>query len=90
MASRSAALTPKQQRFVEEYLVDLNGAAVAERAGYAKSRARQTTSELVEMPAITAAQSARAAQSQRAQITADAVLGRLLRIVRDRAEAEEA
>ena len=27
-------LTPKQQRFVEEYLIDLNAAASARRAGY--------------------------------------------------------
>ena len=27
-------LTPKQQRFVEEYLVDLNSSAAARRAGY--------------------------------------------------------
>lgn len=29
------ALTPKQQRFVEEYLVDLNATAAYRRAGYA-------------------------------------------------------
>ena len=28
------ALTPKQERFVQEYLVDLNATAAAKRAGY--------------------------------------------------------
>lgn len=28
------ALTPKQERFVQEYMVDLNATAAAERAGY--------------------------------------------------------
>ena len=35
------SLTAKQARFVEEYLVDLNGTAAAIRAGYSKNRARQ-------------------------------------------------
>ena len=34
------ALTPKQQRFVEEYLVDLNGAQAAVRAGYSVHTAK--------------------------------------------------
>ena len=35
-------LTPKQQRFVEEYLVDLNAIQAAIRAGYSCKTARQT------------------------------------------------
>ena len=31
---RMAKLTPKQERFVDEYLVDLNATAAAKRAGY--------------------------------------------------------
>ena len=34
-----ADLTPKQERFCEEYLVDLNASAAARRAGYARSGA---------------------------------------------------
>ena len=33
-------LTPKQARFVEEYLVDLNATQAAIRAGYSESTAR--------------------------------------------------
>ena len=36
-ASREGKLTPKQARFVDEYLVDLNAKAAAGRAGYAVS-----------------------------------------------------
>ena len=36
-ASRDGKLTPKQARFVDEYLVDLNAKAAAARAGYAVS-----------------------------------------------------
>jgi phage terminase small subunit len=35
-------VTPKQRRFVAEYLVDHNGAQAAIRAGYSPTRARQT------------------------------------------------
>jgi len=40
-------LTPKQQRFVEEYLVDLNGKQAAIRCGYKHSRAERTACELL-------------------------------------------
>ena len=34
-------MTPKQQRFVEEYLIDLNATQAAIRAGYTEKTARQ-------------------------------------------------
>lgn len=34
-------MTPKQQRFVDEYLIDLNATQAAIRAGYSKKTARQ-------------------------------------------------
>jgi phage terminase small subunit len=40
-------LTPKQQRFVEEYLVDLNGKQAAIRAGYSEKAAEQQASRLL-------------------------------------------
>ncbi len=42
-----ATLTPRQQRFVEEYLTDLNATQAAIRAGYAESGARQEGSRLL-------------------------------------------
>lgn len=40
-------LTPKQQRFVEEYTVDCNGAQAAVRAGYSKKTAKEQASRLL-------------------------------------------
>jgi phage terminase small subunit len=48
-------LTPKQQRFVEEYLVDCNAAAAARRAGYSPKVARQQGAENLSKPVIRAA-----------------------------------
>lgn len=49
------ALTAKQQRFVDEYLIDLNGTQAAIRAGYSKHTARFQASDLLTNPNITAA-----------------------------------
>ncbi len=48
-------LTPKQQRFVDEYLIDLNAAAAAIRAGYSRNSARQIGDENLSKPVIAAA-----------------------------------
>ncbi len=45
-------LTPKQQCFIEEYLIDLNAAKSAVRAGYSEKTARQIGSENLSKPAI--------------------------------------
>lgn len=45
-------LTPKQQRFCDEYLVDLNAAAAAARAGYSKKSARFIGHENLTKPYI--------------------------------------
>lgn len=49
------ALTPRQRRFVTEYLVDHNGAQAAIRAGYAESGARQEATRLLAKADIRAA-----------------------------------
>ena len=41
------SLNPKQQRFVEEYLVDLNGTQAAIRAGYSPKTAEVQASRLL-------------------------------------------
>lgn len=72
------ALTPKQQRFVDEYLVDLNATKAAERAGYSTESARQTASENLSKPYIQAAiAEARQQQQERTHITADRVVREL-------------
>ena len=45
-------LTPRQQRFVAEYRIDLNATQAAIRAGYSEKTARQTGSENLSKPAI--------------------------------------
>lgn len=44
------ALTPKQQLFVEEYLIDLNATQAAIRAGYSPNNADKIGSELLGKP----------------------------------------
>lgn len=47
-----SSLTDKQQRFVEEYVVDFNATQAAIRAGYSEDTARQTGSENLSKPYI--------------------------------------
>ena len=42
-----AKLTPKQQRFVDEYLIDLNATQSAIRAGYSPKTAEQGAAQLL-------------------------------------------
>lgn len=77
------SLTPKQQRFVEEYLVDLNATQAYLRAGYRvkPTSARVQASRLLADPNIAEAiEAAKAARSERTQITADRVLQELARL----------
>ncbi len=71
-------MTPKQQRFVDEYLVDLNATQAAIRAGYAKKRAAEQGYELLQKTTVQAAiAEAQEARSKRTQITVDRVLTEL-------------
>jgi phage terminase small subunit len=71
-------LTPRQRRFVEEYVVDLNGTQAAIRAGYSRSGASVEGSRLLANPKIQAAvAAAQEERSKRTGITADWVLQRL-------------
>lgn len=45
-------LTVKEQRFIDEYLIDFNGAAAARRAGYSENTARQIATENLAKPYI--------------------------------------
>lgn len=74
-------MTPKQEAFVREYLLDMNATQAAIRAGYSAKTAVAIGHETLRKPevaeAIAAAQQARAA---RTEITADRVLQELARI----------
>jgi phage terminase small subunit len=72
------SLTPKQRRFVEEYLVDLNAAQAAIRAGYSGRTAKEQASRLLTKVKVQAAiTQAQARRSQRTEITQDTVLREL-------------
>lgn len=45
-------LTAKQERFIQEYLIDLNATQAAIRAGYSKKSARQVGTENLSKPSI--------------------------------------
>jgi len=74
-------LRPKQKRFIEEYLVDLNATQAAIRAGYKKTFAKDQGYENLTKPHIQEAiQEAMERRSARTQITQDRVLQELGRI----------
>jgi phage terminase small subunit len=84
MAKKRDQLTEKQQRFVEEYLIDLNAARAVKRAGYAAStnqRAAEIGHQLLQKtPVSSRVQEAIDKRAKRTEITADRVLCELARI----------
>ena len=82
-----ANLTPKQQRFVEEYLIDLNATQAAIRAGYSEKTAKviaaQNLSKLNVQEAIEEAQEK---LSNKAQVTVEMVVQGLLNEAKDLSE----
>lgn len=76
-----ANLTPKQQRFVEEYLIDLNATQAAIRAGYSEKTAKSIGQENLTKPDIQKAiEEAQNKRTEQTQIDAAYVLRRLVEI----------
>ena len=74
-AAKERKLTPKQQRFVEEYLIDLNATQAAIRARYSVKTAEDIGRQLLrKTPVAAAITSQRAKVSERAEIDAAWVL----------------
>lgn len=74
-------LTPKQQRFVAEYLIDLNATQAAIRAGYSEKTAKAIGSENLTKPDIAAAiAEGKARQLNTAELSAARVLEELRRL----------
>jgi len=74
-------MTPRQQRFVDEYLIDLNATQAAIRAGYsAKTAEVQGPRLLGNVRVAKAIAKATEARARRTQITQDRVLQELARI----------
>lgn len=77
-----ANLTPKQQRFVEEYLIDLNATQAAIRAGYSEKTARDIGCENLAKPNIAKAiEEAQKKVSERTGITQDYVLSNIQKVI---------
>lgn len=77
----SRPLNPKQLRFIDEYLVDLNGTAAAIRAGYSPRTARVQASDLLLKPDVQRALAAKQeARAVRVDAKADDVLRELMRL----------
>jgi phage terminase small subunit len=75
------ALNPKQRRFIDQYLVDLNATQAAMRAGYSTETAHSQGSRLLKNVEIAAEiESARSRQSARTEITQDRVLTEIARL----------
>lgn len=63
-------LTPRQQLFVAEYLIDGNGARAARSAGYSEKTARQIATENLSKPYIQSAIAAKLRHFAPAQLFA--------------------
>lgn len=74
-------MTPKQQRFIAEYLVDLNATQAAIRAGYSPKTANEQAARLLANASV-AAEVAKRTQAQlvKAELTADRVLEEMRRL----------
>lgn len=78
---RERRLTPKQARFVEEYIIDLNGAAAARRAGYKHKNADVIAFQLLGKTSVQEAlNAAQRERSARTGVTADRVIREIARI----------
>ena len=76
--SKMAGLTPRQERYVEEYLRDLNATQAAIRAGYSARTAQEQGSRLLSNVMVAEAVArAKAERSARIGLHADRVLEEL-------------
>jgi phage terminase small subunit len=74
-------LTPRQEQFVHEYLIDLNATRAAIRAGYSAKTADKQGPRLLTHPEVAAAvQEARKVALKRADLTLDEIVAEARRI----------
>lgn len=80
----SGELTPKQKRWVAEYLVDLDATKAALRAGYKPASARATGHRLSQLPEVQAqVRAAQAKVTAQLEVTAKDVLAELAKVGMD-------
>lgn len=74
-------MTPKQERFIEEYLVDLNATQAAIRAGYSERTANEQGARLLANASVAAAiEAGKDKRSTATNITAETVMRELYRL----------
>lgn len=84
-----AKMTAKQQRFCDEYLIDLNATQAAIRAGYSKKTAGRIGTENVQKPVIKEYIAKRMAEKEEALIAQqDEVLKYLTSVMRGESSSE--
>ena len=82
-------MTPKQKRFCDEYLIDLNATQAAIRSGYSEKTARKIGQENLTKPDIQAYISARMAEKESELIASqDEVLEYLTAVLRGKTQSE--
>jgi hypothetical protein len=76
-------LNDKQQRFVEEYLIDLNASKAAIRAGYSRATAEAQASRLLAHVGIAAAiEAGKIARGARTEVTKEYLVEQLQNVFR--------
>jgi phage terminase small subunit len=76
----ATGLTPKEERFCREYVVDSNGTHAATRAGYAKNSAHVTASQKLNIPKIKNRIAVlQGRMAERLELSADRILQELMR-----------
>lgn len=77
--NRSRKLTPRQQLFVEQYLLTLNATQAAKRSGYSERRAAELGYQLLRKATVQAAiAAAQQERSKRTEVSADFVIAKLV------------
>ncbi|MGP9790682.1 terminase small subunit [Roseinatronobacter sp. NSM] len=76
-----AGLTDKQEKFVDEYLIDLNATQAAKRAGYSEKTAHRIGAENMQKPAIVARIKERQLDAQkRTEVTLDRIIEEMAKV----------
>jgi len=77
-------LTPKQEQFCQEYLIDLNGTRAAVRAGYSARSATYTAADLFALPHVKERiDELMQTRAKRTEISQDFVINKLYDIVNE-------
>lgn len=75
-------MTPKKRRFIQEYLIDLNGTQAAIRAGYARSGAHTEANRLLANPEIKVMiEEGQRKMAEKAEVTQEYVIRELKEVV---------